>query len=36
MRIPFYGEKEGTDYIIQNTLALPIYIAKSDKDCTFL
>ena len=34
MRIPFFGEKEGTDYIIQNTLALPIYIAKSDKDCT--
>ena len=32
MYITFSEETEGTDYIIQNTIGLPIFVEKSDKE----
>jgi len=34
MKVSFSNDDEMTDYIIQNTLPLHIYVSKSDKDCT--
>ena len=34
MHITFSEETEGTDYIIQNTIGLPIFVEKSDKEQT--
>jgi len=34
MKISFSNDTELTDYIIQNTFPLHIYVSKSDKDCT--
>ena len=34
MRILFSEDKEASDYIIQNYLGLPIYVDKTDKECT--
>ena len=34
MRITFSFENEGTDYIIQNYLSLPIYVEKTNKEST--
>ena len=33
----FYGNEDtDTDYIIQNYLPLPIFIGKTEKDCTII
>ena len=34
MHIVFSEENEGTDFIIQNTVGLPIFVEKSDKEQT--